>query len=109
MFRCSHDSIIKKNINKIMQITAFKAISARRINIRGCEGYKNTFARMESDCTLKFGFKALIKSLLDTKQSNLFLHLFSIWKHFSRHCPVHVLVVFGYGRGMLFTSHYTIM
>ena len=37
MFRCSHDSIIKKNINKIMKITAFKAILARRINIRGCE------------------------------------------------------------------------
>jgi len=28
-----------------MQITAFKAILARRINIRGCEDYKNTFAR----------------------------------------------------------------
>ena len=37
-----------------MQITAFKAILARRINIRGCEDYKNTFARMESDCTLRF-------------------------------------------------------
>ena len=30
MFRSSHDSIIKENINKIMQITAFKAILARR-------------------------------------------------------------------------------
>ena len=43
MFRSSHDSIIKENMNKIMQITAFKAILARRINIRGCEDYKNTF------------------------------------------------------------------
>ena len=35
-----------------MQITAFKAILAGRINIQGCEDYENTFARMESDCTL---------------------------------------------------------
>ena len=47
-----------------VQITAFKAILARRINIRGCEDYKNTFARIQSDCTLRFGFKALIKSIL---------------------------------------------
>ena len=40
-----------------MQITAFKAILARRINIQGCDDYENTFARMESDCTLRFGFK----------------------------------------------------
>ena len=33
----------------IMQITAFKAILARRINIKGSEDYKNTLARMESD------------------------------------------------------------
>ena len=47
-----------------MQITAFKAIIlARRINVLGCEHYENTFARMESDCTLRFGFKALIKSI----------------------------------------------
>ena len=39
-----------------------KAILARRINIRGCEDYKNTFARIESDCTLRFGFKALTLS-----------------------------------------------
>ena len=59
-----------------MQITAFKAILARRINIRGCEdyknkNYKNTFARMESDCTLRFGFNALIKSTSYTEQPNL--------------------------------------
>ena len=36
-----------------MQITAFKAILARIINIQGCEDYENTFARMESDCTLR--------------------------------------------------------
>ena len=67
-----------------MQNTAFKAILARRINIRGCEDYKNTFARIESDCTLRFGFKALIKSISCTKQSNLFLHLLSTLKRFSR-------------------------
>ena len=37
-----------------------KAILTRRINIRECEDYKNTFARIESDCTLRFGFKALL-------------------------------------------------
>ena len=56
MFQSSHDSIIKEKINKIMQITALKAILARRItrNIKGCEDYKNTFPRIESDCTLRF-------------------------------------------------------
>ena len=65
MFRSSHDSIIKGNMNKIIQITAFKAILARRINIRGCEDYKNTFAQIESDCTLGFGFKARIKASVE--------------------------------------------
>ena len=71
-----------------MQITAFKAMLAREINIRGCEDYKNTFARMESDCTLRFGFKALIKSISFTKQSNLFLHFLSTWTQTTilRHC-----------------------
>ena len=49
----SDDSIVKENINTIMQITAFKAILARRINIRGCKDYRNTFARMESDCIVE--------------------------------------------------------
>ena len=35
---------------------------------------------MESDCTLRFGFKALIKSISYTKQSNLFLHFLSTLK-----------------------------
>ena len=34
-----------------MQITAFKAILARRIKMKGCEDFENTFARMESDHT----------------------------------------------------------
>ena len=38
-----------------MQITAFKAILARIINIQGCEDYENTFAQMESDCTFGNG------------------------------------------------------
>jgi len=37
---------------------------------------------MESDCTLRFGFNALTKSILYTKQRNLFLHLLSTLKHF---------------------------
>ena len=40
-----------------MQITAVKAILARRINLSGGESYENTFERMESylklyNCTL---------------------------------------------------------
>ena len=48
---------LSRKIYQIMQITAFKAILARRIkvNIQGCEDYENTFTRMESDCTLRFG------------------------------------------------------
>ena len=69
-----------------------KAILARRINTRGCEDYKNkkkkcknTFARMESDCTLTFGLNAFVKSISYAKQSNLFLHfLISTSKRFSR-------------------------
>ena len=45
-----------------MQITIFKAILTRRISFKGCEDYENTFARMESDCTLRFGFRALRKA-----------------------------------------------
>ena len=45
------------------EVEPFKVILALRINIRGCEDYKNTFARIESDCTLRFGFKAFISIL----------------------------------------------
>ena len=55
-----------------------------KINITGCEDYENTFARIESDCTLRFGFKVLMKSISYTKQSNLFLHFLSTSKRFSR-------------------------
>ena len=46
------------------KITAFEAILAQRINIRRCKDYKkrnckNTFAQMESDCTLRFGFNTV--------------------------------------------------
>ena len=37
---------------------------------------------MESDCMLRFGFKALMKSILCTKQLNLFLHFLSTSKCF---------------------------
>ena len=61
-----------RKMYQIMQIRAFKASSflARRINIPGCEDYENIFTRMESDCTLRFGFKAFIESISYTKQSN---------------------------------------
>ena len=64
-----------------MQITTFKAILARRINIKRYEDYKNTFVQMESDCTLRFGFKALIKSISRTKQPSLFLHFFKAFRN----------------------------
>ena len=54
-------------------MTALKLILERRIDVKGCEDYENTFARMESDCTLRFGSKALMKSISSTEQSNLFL------------------------------------
>ena len=62
-----------------------------KINITGCEDYENTFARIESDCTLRFGFKVpeFLKHL-DTFQQVLRDH------------PVHVLVIFGNGGGLLF-------
>ena len=47
-----------------MQITDFKQCSAE-INIIGCEDYKNTFARIESACTLRFG-KASFKIMRRT-------------------------------------------
>ena len=65
-----------------MQVTAFGANN--NIDIKGCEDYKNTFARMESDYTLRFGFKALIKSISYTKGLNLFLHFLRTLKCFSR-------------------------
>ena len=67
-----------------MQITDFKQCGTELINITGCEDYKNTFARIESACTLRFGFKVLIKSISYNRQSNLFLHFLSTSKRFSR-------------------------
>ena len=52
MFRSSHDSIIKENINMIMQIIAFKAILARRINIKGCEDYKKIIKILSHEWSL---------------------------------------------------------
>ena len=38
--------------------------SLKDYNLTGCEDYENTFARrIESDCTLRFGFKVLMKSI----------------------------------------------
>ena len=61
-----------------MKVTALKEILEQRININGCEDYENTFARMESDCTSRFGFKALMKSISCTEQSNLILHFLTL-------------------------------
>ena len=45
-----------------MQVTDFKQCGAE-INITRCDDYKSIFARIESTCTLRFGFKVLIKSI----------------------------------------------
>ena len=54
------------------------SICGAKINLTECEDYKHTFARIESDyssdCTLRFGFKVLMKSISYTKRSYLFLH-----------------------------------
>ena len=47
---------------------------ARLINIKGFEVYENTFARVESECMLRFGFRVLKKYLSYTNHFNLFLH-----------------------------------
>ena len=44
-----------------LQEILYPVLVVARTVIRGCEDYKNTFARIESDCTLRFGFKTLIK------------------------------------------------
>ena len=39
-----------------------------------------TFARSESDCTLRLGLSSLIKNISNTRQSNLLLHFFKMLK-----------------------------
>ena len=73
----------RKNVFDHADYSIYKRCGAK-INITGCEDYENTFARIESDCTLRFGFKVLMKSISYTKQSNLFLHFLSTSKRFSR-------------------------
>ena len=60
-----------------MQIKAFNVILVQQINITGHEDYENTFAWMECDCTLKFGFKALMKGISYTVKI-----VFVFLKHF---------------------------
>ena len=70
-----------------MQITAFKAILAQKINNLGAKIMK--YFRT-------YGVWLHVKSISCTKQSNLFLHILSTSKRFSRrHRPAQVLVVFG--------------
>ena len=51
-----------------------------KMDITRCEDYKSALRRIESDCTLRFGFKVLIKSISYNKQSNLFMHFLSTSK-----------------------------
>ena len=64
-----------------MQITDFKQCGTE-INITRREDYKNTFTQMGSACTLRLGFKVLIKSISYNRQSDLFLHFLSTSKLF---------------------------
>ena len=43
------NSLSRQKKYEIMQTTAFKVILARRINMKWCEDYENTFARIYSD------------------------------------------------------------
>ena len=49
----------RKNVFDHADYSIYKRCGAK-INITGCEDYENTFARKESDCTLRFGFKVLM-------------------------------------------------
>ena len=77
-----HFSVLPQRI----KFTARIKQCGTKINITGCEDYEKTFAQIESDCTLRFGWtcKVLMKSISYTKQSNLFLHFLSASKRFSR-------------------------
>ena len=74
-----------------MQIATFKAVAVVELTKEGAKivkkikkkDYKNTFARMESARTLRFGFNDLMKSISYTKQPNLFLHFLSTLKRSS--------------------------
>lgn len=56
---------------QIMQITA---ILEQKID------NENSFAPKESDCTLRYGFKVLLKRISYNKQTNLLLHFLSTSK-----------------------------
>lgn len=80
-------------------VAAFKAILARRINIKWCKDYENTSSRKESDCMLTFGFKALLKAFrkLNSQTFSAFpKHLETLWQVPS-HRFVLLLVVFRRG------------
>lgn len=83
-----------------MQITAFKGIFVWLISIKGCKDCENTFAQMESDCVLRFGFKALHVSY-----KNHFEHMTAKCVFAFPKC----LAVFVSGRGLLFMSFDTVM
>ena len=58
-----------------MQITA---LGAKNLHQR-CEDYENTFARMESDCTLRFGLKAIIKVFRTVNSQICFCISWALW------------------------------
>ena len=48
--------------NNLRQLWHLKRCGTK-INITGCEDFENTFARIESDCTLKFGLWKALRTL----------------------------------------------
>ena len=64
-----------------------------KINITGCKDYENTFARLESDCTLRFGFSAIrlysCESIWDIKfhvYAKREMWICTTWPSFSFNC-----------------------
>ena len=93
-----------------MQVASFEAILARGLKWRGAK--TTQILSHESDCTLTFGFKFLLKSISCTKTVKFvstFLEYLETAQQVLRDCPVHVRVVFGNGGGLMFMSFYTIM
>ena len=100
--------LLHKTVKTIKSDVKLQHLKRRgaKINLTGCEDFENTFAGIESDCTLRFGFKVLIKSILyslfETKD-------FETFQQVLRDRRVYVLVMFGNCRGLLFMSFYTIV
>ena len=66
----------------IMQITAFKAILARRINIKGCEDYKKIIKILSHEWSLIARRDSALKLLCKAFRTLSSQICFCIFKHF---------------------------